>query len=608
MQPQSDQSWNRGLQARHGLPCLLAGLGCLLASPAVGSRLALDDYVLALRGDGGGLGLAAQPGNLFAFAGAEDGQNARLLESGTLLPWWTDPELKLTFFRPFASVLHQLDAWLWPARPEWMYLHSLLWLAALLVVGARVYRQLGGGQGWVPIAAALFAFNDANGAAASWLSNRNVIVGSCWALCALSFQVRARQRQKPWSVAAAVFVALSLLSGEIGLSAVAYLFAYAVTLEPGSLVTRLKTLIPTAVPVVAWVVAYRLVGAGAENSGVYLHPLHDALDFGRAFPERFLALAGSAWGPIPADLTFLGGGALARGLDALNAVLLVTGLTLGWRGLRDSPVNRFLVLGALLALLPLTASFPGDRTLIPANWGAMGVTARALQALLERRRTLRAPERVLLFGMLAQALAAPLLLPARARQMQALADAVETATAGVVSSTELENKEVILLGGPSDFLVSYLQAERSWKRAPHPRAVRWLGTGAGQTELQIDDGTHLTLERREGFFGSAPERLYRRAMGELARPVELTGASFRAASFDAAGAPHKVAAMLAEPLPNGAASTTGNGGSRYLAFVWHVDRYERLVVGATHRETLYATPLLELLTSSSWNHWKALWR
>src|SRR5262245_22632556 len=88
----------------------------LLAATSVGPHRALDDYVLALiaRGKGAAVGLDRGVLDLFTFTRGDPEGNLRLMDVGLMLPWWTDPHLKISFFRPLSSLTHFVDERLWP--------------------------------------------------------------------------------------------------------------------------------------------------------------------------------------------------------------------------------------------------------------------------------------------------------------------------------------------------------------------------------------------------------------------------------------------------------------------------------------------------------------
>ncbi len=77
-----------------------------------------------------------------------------------------------------------------------MHLHSLLWLGALVVAAALLYRRILGPTWVAGLAALLYAVDDAHAAPAAYIANRNALIATCFGvLCLLCF---ARSRQEGW--------------------------------------------------------------------------------------------------------------------------------------------------------------------------------------------------------------------------------------------------------------------------------------------------------------------------------------------------------------------------------------------------------------------------
>ena len=82
---------------------------------------------------------------------------AALIEQG-LLPWFTDPELKLRFWRPLSSATLAIDSFLFGRNAVLAHVHSLGWLVVLVTAASRLYQR------WFPapvalLASLLFAFS-----------------------------------------------------------------------------------------------------------------------------------------------------------------------------------------------------------------------------------------------------------------------------------------------------------------------------------------------------------------------------------------------------------------------------------------------------------------
>lgn len=572
-------------------------VGVLLAAPAVGRRRVLDDHVLELIARGGDRAVPQASGlDLFRFASGNPEESWRMMDVGSLLPWWTDPELKVSFFRPLSAWLHRLDFALWGQHSEAMYAHGLLWLLLLLVLVQRLYARFEAHGGAPVLAAWLYAVNDANGPVVSWLSNRNALVSATGVVAALWFHDRARRDgHGPSRWLAPVSLAVASFGGELGLSAWAYLLAHALVFESGPLLRRLSALWSHALVTLIWLAAYVSSGAGARGSGVYLHPLADPSAFLLQLPQRAGVLLGAAFGPVPADLSFVGSAALVPVAAALALGLVGA---LAWvihaAPSRDR-TTLFWWLGTLLAVLPITASFPSDRLLLLVNLGAMALVARALRVAWPgtsqagaRRTMARALGAPLL---LVHAVLSPLLLPWRAQQMQQLGAASERAFACLEDIDHLQRRTLVVLGAPADFFVSYLQAERGARGLPRPEHVYWVANPGATLRVRAIDEHALTLERDGGFFTTPAEALYRSRRSPLApgTRIPLSGLVARIGSVDATGAPLQVELRFPQPLAD----------ERLVFLALRGDVYERVAPSELERRPIAAAPpIAELLTRS----------
>ena len=142
----------QALLAHPWAPLALVLLSLVLALPALTGGWSADDFVhqMVLQG-GHDLGPRRPLLDLFTFL--EPGTwNAALAERG-LLPWSSDPESRISFFRPVAAATHWLDSKLWPGSAPLQHAHSLLWWG-LALLGVRQVTQ-DTGPPWVAALALL---------------------------------------------------------------------------------------------------------------------------------------------------------------------------------------------------------------------------------------------------------------------------------------------------------------------------------------------------------------------------------------------------------------------------------------------------------------------
>lgn len=568
-------------------------LGSVLALTSVGSRLALDDYVLGLAARGAPEipGFAQENFDLFTFTTGRAKDNLELIEQGFLLPWWTDPELKIAFFRPLTSLTHRLDFALWPDSPRVMYAHSLAWFALLLALVAVLYKRLEIDPKLATLALVLYALDDAHGAALSWLSNRNALLATIFGVLALILHDRSRKsRSWPLAAAAAASIGLGLLAGEFTLGALAYLLAYALFLEQGTLARRLGSLWPYGAVLVCWRIGYQSFDYGARGSGAYVDPSSDALTFLSVLPAKLAVLYNGALAAPAAETAFFGPVWHRPWIVAWAACVCVVAGALFWPALRRDALARFWLCGALLAAIPVSASFPSDRLLFFVGLGLMALLARVFCRELEERARggLSALRRAAVIGFAGlHLLAAPLLLPLRAGQMQLIGSLLQQANASIPSSPGVERQSVVLLGPPADIFASYVQPARAWAGEPRPAHLYWLASASSAIEVQRSAPNQLRLRPAEGFLFAPLEQHYRGAVRSLPAGTEvvLSRMTARVMTSTPDGRPHEVEFTFREPLE----------ASSYVFMRWEAGRYVPFTVPVKGQFTLPAQDFGQVL-------------
>ena len=168
------------------LPLFLSLLAVFLASPALWTGWQLDDlyHRWILLGHPVGEGLLWSGWELFTFLDGEAARTRHLMDLG-LLPWWTLEDIRLAFWRPLAVLTHRVDYLLWPMSAAAMHVHSLLWFGAVVAAATVFYRRIFGGYGVAGLAALFFAVDDAHALPASWIANRNALLGTFFGLACL---------------------------------------------------------------------------------------------------------------------------------------------------------------------------------------------------------------------------------------------------------------------------------------------------------------------------------------------------------------------------------------------------------------------------------------
>jgi hypothetical protein len=569
---------------------VVVAIAVALQAPSLTTGFVADDHLhqLVIRGDRTFAGLPKSRLDLFTFARGEESNRALMAEG--MFPWTADPALRLAFFRPLSSLTHLLDHLLAPDSPVVAHAQNLVWFALSLLALARFYRRIVPAAGVAGLALLLYAVDDARGPTVGWIANRNALVALALSLPVLELHDRWRReglRAGAWL--GAILLGLALLAGESALAVCAYLFAYAMCLERGPLASRLASLVPYALAVVAWRVIYHSLGYGAAHSGVYLDPAGDPVQFLATLPVRLpLLLLGQyalPWSDGAEMYRYLA--PWAPEVAALSAALVLCGIAfVAAPLLRRSAEARFLTLGALGAAVPVCATFPADRLLSFVGVGAFGALALlfaeppglATGSALPRFRSLRSPRSVAGLGRRAvvamlvgiHLLLSPPLAALRSRSMESVERALRNADRSLPAGPEIAGRTLVLVNPPGDLLAGYIPLERAARRQPHAAVQRVLASGTSEVTIARLDASTLRVRPARGFLENVTEHMVRSPRRPLAAGavVELPGFTATVKSLLPDGRPAEVEFRFAVPLedPSLVWAAWDPAGIRYAAW------------------------------------------
>jgi hypothetical protein len=527
--PSWAQAARRRLQSRY-LAWQLALLALLLCAPALWSGLQMDDYThRASLTWPKGLEISRSPAKLFAYVAGDPKTNRRLIGLGGL-PWWTPEGLRMSFCRPLAGLSHGLDYQFWPNAPWLMHLHSLIWFAGVVVVATLFYRRILGATWVAGLAALLFALDDAHGWPVVWLANRNALLAVFFGLLTLMAHDRWRRGGR-WTGAFLAPAALlaALLSKESAVATGAYLLAYALFLDRGVWPSRLRSLVPCALTGVVWWAAYKHLGYGVADSGVYVDPGTTPLRFlGAVFERGPILLLGQwafPWGDwvFRSDMRWVVSedGAQILWLAALGFLLIVAAAVTPL--LRRDATARFWTVGMVLAVVPACTTSPSDRLLFFVGIGGMGLLAQFVAAVVckvdwSMRSWRRLPTRALCVLLaIAHLVCAPVALARTADDVKRAGGVLGgTAAATFPTGVTASLQTVLVVNVPSAFLFvsSWLVSALSGKLCPMRALV--LGSSIRPVEIHRAD-EYTLLVRPEGGFLALPGM--GRAASEPAAPL-----------------------------------------------------------------------------------------
>ncbi len=456
-------------------------------------------------------GPARSPIDIFAFIEGDPDTNLEFKRLG-LLPWWSHPDLRLSFFRPLSSLTHWVDYRLWPDSPWLMHAHSVLWLGLAVAAAAFLYRRFQP----LPIAglaALLFAIDDAHAMPAMWLANRNATISVFFGLLALI--AHDRWRREGWKaggfLAPAAFL-LSLLGAEAGVSVAAYLIAYVLFVDRTAVVARLKSALPMLLVLGGWLTAYKAMGYGASGSGVYIDPASDTFRYLQAVLTRGPALLWGQFG-LPSDLFMFLSQRWHQVLWLLALGLLIALAYFLTRYLRGSRTACFWACGMLLSILPSCSTFASDRLLFFAGIGGMALLAAFLEAVPARSSlTGQAPSvavRVACGSLIAVHLVlAPIGLLFAPTNMADFQEIFARSASSFPGDSAVAGQRVLVVSTPTAFVSQFAPLMRTVDDGPVPSSSLVLGSSIHEIQVSRSGPQTLVLRPRGGFLlapGRAPE-------------------------------------------------------------------------------------------------------
>jgi hypothetical protein len=525
------------LQTRAG-GWTLAAIAFLLCLPALNLGFLTDDHLHRAHAQ-----LGFDPFGQFEIS------TARAMQQRSLgrFAWWTSAELSVKFLRPLSAATHWAEFQLWPNAAWAMHLTNNVVYAALAGIAWLLYRELLPlRQRSAALAALMFAIDDGHAATIGWISGRNTLLASSFALLAVLLHVHSRKyatsarvsqalgKQLRLHGASAACVALALLSAESGVAVFAYLLAYAFAFESGRLRDRAITLAPQLVVLVCWAAIYIAGGFGAHGTSFYRDLAQPLFVVGQGLLDLPTWLS-SLFGPSVASATMVLPPPPVRLAALVLCAPLLFGLALALPRTRE---NVFFAVGALLCLPPLFTTLPQDRLLICASFGAFGLIASVITTAAASSSRLVRNTRFVLIAL--HLVLPPLLFVASLGQSLPIENGAREIAAQV---REHPASQVVLVNLPIELLTLYgssLLGEHSGQA--QPTAVQQLYAGSSPVEVARVDANTLEVSVPRGWGEQPIERVFGSLDALPRKDAKLSFESLRiwVVDSDAAGHPVKV--------------------------------------------------------------------
>ena len=501
-------------------------LGMCVAVPSVlldRGYLADDYFQLAL--------ITQTPGvanhlfDLFRLSGGNAAVIKKLQNTGPT-PWFTHPQLKISFWRPLSALLEVLDYRLFGISALAEKLHSTIWYLALVgIVGVLLRRVLKPATALLAIV--VFALDPVHRQPTTWVASRNALVSAALGAAALLAYVNWRQsRRGSTRLLSWVFYFFALLGGEGALGILAYLLAYEFFDGKGRYRVRLFAVAPLLLLSAAWLAMYYGLGYGTHGSGNYQSPLTEPAGFVRVLPARILGMLGVQILGLPAELWFSLGQPELRGYllwgGAVSIVLLLILTPLIWQKQDAAQKSGILWLsaGAAGTMILQSAGELGGRSFTLSSIGSSVIVAVLLQGCwppsisqmwVRPLRLLQDPTLVILA--LAHLVVAPFQWIYFSNVLGQTSEWMNAAVKSLHLDEENVSRErLVFVQLPLPFLFMFVPSARQLDNAPVPlsywvlsfaqRSHRIVRTGRDSLEVDVIDGRMLDTPS-EGIFRSA---------------------------------------------------------------------------------------------------------
>ena len=281
-----------------------------------------------------------------------------------MLPWWVTDNLRIGLWRPLTALTHWLDYRLYPDSPALMHLQNIAWYAAILFVLTLNYRRIMGAAWPAGFAALLFLLDGNTFFPVAFVANRGFILALfCGLMCLYEHhEWRVTKKRVPLWLSL-VFLTLSVLANEGGVSGFAFILAYALVLEQGTLWTRLRTTFPAVRIIILWRIVYAVCELGPYQVGAYIDPSHEPLSFARELVPRALTMLAGQLPFLSPDLLFAVKPSLRPEITAIYCLLAVAFLLVFVPWVRSDKIAAFWFVAMLFAVIPASAVVPTTKNL-----------------------------------------------------------------------------------------------------------------------------------------------------------------------------------------------------------------------------------------------------
>lgn len=425
------------------------------------------------------------------------------------LPWWMSDTVKCSLWRPFTAFTHWLDYRLYPDSPAFMHAHNIAWFAVVIFIVTIIYRRIIGTV-WVAGLAAVMYLLDANTYfPVSFIANRGFIISLCFGLlCFYSFHKWRTTGSYTSAILSVIFISLSILSNEAGVSTFAFVLAYALVLDKSSWRSRILSLLPSILVIISWRIIYQYLGYGVKGAGAYLDPGHEPLRFLFHLPGYATSVISGQLSGLQPDMMLLVNQHLFNIILIFYIIFAVIALLVFVPFIRKDTIARFWFAAMIFAAIPV-ASVPVSKNFGFVAVGAYGLIAAFAAGLCTKQNWI--PKNIVnksvvwLFCIILLIVHLPLAAAARFTAPKSTPIFLGTMgkLADLGSLPDAEDKNVVVVNTPCQLSLCEAPAYRIYYGQNLPKSLRALAMGTAALEItRIDERTLVIKSEQDNIFAS----------------------------------------------------------------------------------------------------------
>lgn len=362
-------------------------LGTILSKDSIHTGLIFDDLIKKQLYLTNNLQLIL----LKAFSFIDRSNVGWLIEQGRI-PWWSSPDLKISFFRPVTALTYYLDYSYWPRSLELMHLQSILWFLIVCSLVLIYYEKIFNSWKTALLAASLFTADFNHLTSITWLADRNRLIALFFGLLTLLMHRMWMNTSKGfYRLLALLLFFTTMLSAESGVAVLGFILAYSVLVKKSDIKKLSLIVLDYIVVFILWLVIYAALGYGVANTGLYTSPLGSLYRYLGFMIERIPILFIEQWfkpsmfvnpslwsWPDPSLYNLI-----ERPDRFLYWTASIIAISVLWkvfyRILRKDDVAKYFILSTFIALFfASTTKIIDGRLLTFAGLGVSGLMARLL--------------------------------------------------------------------------------------------------------------------------------------------------------------------------------------------------------------------------------------